>query len=143
MRPRISPSSMANETPPRAAGLLLSREALSAGGLAQPGQAVAHAERRFAPHHRHLAADHATAARHQHLASLVEADPVPAGKQGAESGAIEIPVTHRAGVDMHEAGVRVPANPAALHRASRLHRLGELVAKMHVEGAAINMLAVF
>jgi len=39
--------------------------------------------------------------------------------------------------------MRIPAHPAALHRARRLHRLGELVAEMHVEGPAIEMLAVF
>ena len=56
---------------------------------------------------------------------------------------IEVPVAHRPGVHVHKAGMRIPADPAALHRAGRLHGVGELVPKMHIEGAAIEVLAVF
>src|SRR5205085_10873695 len=104
----------------------------------------AHAERPLCPtqYCRQLAAAFAAVLDEQEVALLVEAHPLAADQQGSKVGVVEVPVAHRAGIDMHKARMRIPADAAALHRARRLHRLGELVAKMHVEGAAVDVRAV-
>jgi hypothetical protein len=43
---------------------------------------------------------------------------------------------------MDEAGTRVPTDPAPPHRARDRHRIGKPGGEPHVEGAAVNMLAV-
>src|ERR1700674_5758401 len=63
-------------------------------------------------------------------------------EQAIEALAIERPVAHWPAVEMEKTGMRVPADPTALHRARRLHRLLEAGLETDIERAAIEVLAV-
>src|SRR5665213_1708126 len=113
------------------------RQEFRAGELVQAGHALAH--RRLAARERHAAA--ATGADHQ-LALVVEVDLPAVEQQIAEARIVEIPVAQRAGIDVDEARIRIPADAAAPHRARRLHSLRQLGVEMYVERAAVKVLAV-
>ena len=62
-------------------------------------------------------------------------------QQPSETLLAKRPVPHRAAVEMDEARIRIPADPAAPHRAGRQHRILEPGREIDVEGAAVEMLA--
>src|SRR5205823_5663603 len=63
-------------------------------------------------------------------------------EQPAEPRLVEVPVAHRSGVDMEEAGTRVPADAALFHRPRGPHRVAEPGPEMDVERPTVKVLAV-
>src|SRR5215471_3955431 len=63
-------------------------------------------------------------------------------QEAVEPALVESPIADRAGVDMDEPGMRVPADSTALHRARCRHRLGKPRIQTDVERPADDVLAV-
>src|SRR5262249_2554410 len=69
-----------------------------------------------------------------------------AGPQGTQqqaviAAAVQLPVAHRAAVEMDEMRVRIPADAAPLHRPRRMLDAGKPAVEGDVDRAAIEMLA--
>src|SRR5271168_1463118 len=63
-------------------------------------------------------------------------------QEAIEPAFVERPIPHRSGIDVDKAGMRVPPDAAALHRAGLCHRLGEIRVDAYVKRAAEDMLAM-
>jgi hypothetical protein len=73
----------------------------------------------------HLRQEMTTTQSSYRLRFAVEAETLAIEEQCTEPVLVEVPVSHRSGIDMEEFGMRVPADAAALHRTCREHCFGE------------------
>jgi len=73
----------------------------------------------------HLRQELTTTQSSYRLRFAVEAETLAIEEQRTEPVLVEVPVSYRSRIDMEEFGMRIPADPAALHRTCREHCFGE------------------